>query len=145
MAYWKFNVERVNALEMQMRNDAIAVNSLVCSSGDLIHIDWSGIAQLATTGDRIDGVALNNTTFSSTNQTVEFQKVDMIPSMEKVASRKAPVSWGSITTANIGNFFDITATQDVDFTTASASTGVVRLIQVYTPTSGEFVFTGQWS
>lgn len=142
--YGRFNVERVNALDNQMRNDAIAVNSLICSSGDLIKISGAWFSTLATTGDRIDGVAIDNFTFASDNQTVSQLRVNFIPAQINQGTWKAPMTGGVLTEANIGDFFSISATQFVDFATASPTTGVVKCVKVFPwGLSGEFLFTGQ--
>ena len=143
MAFWKFNMGRMNAFENQARADAIASNSFACSSGDAIRITATGFATTAWVWERIDGIALNNTTYSSNNQTVSKQRVDMIPSFEKTATWQIPVAGWSITEANIADFFDLDVNQNVDFTTASTTVWVCRLVKVLSATLGEFTLTGQ--
>lgn len=116
--------------------DAIASNSLDVAQGTLLSIS-GGFAVAAGVGTNIVWVSKDQKVFASDNQTVAKEKVNYHPAFTSARFR-APITGGTITAAKVGNLYDLTAAQVVNWATESATTGQVRLEEFISATVGIF-------
>lgn len=139
---WTFNEQRISSY-VKGTEHAIGANSLVVTPWDAIRIVWQ-IASLSTPGQRIDGIAHSLKTFSATNETVEKDVVIYRNNVENDTYKIEVSGWVLLDTTD--KFFQLTAGQLVDFATASATTGQVKLVEILPwGTFGIFELTKQWS
>lgn len=124
-----FDTYRIDAYT-DFTESVVAENSLVVEAGDAVRVDpATGFVALSWVGERIDWISQTLKTFTATNETVEKQSVLFRPNMAN-DTYKVEVSGGLLTQANIYQYFQLTAGQLVDFATASATTGVVQLVEI---------------
>ena len=87
----------------------IASNSLDASSGTLISlVSW--LADETGAGVDIAGVSVTEKLFASDNATVALAKVTIVPADADVVY-EMPITGGTITIADQGKYYDITAAQ----------------------------------
>lgn len=118
--------------------NGIASNSLAVEQGALLaKVSW--FVEIAAAGEDIVGVSLTNKTFASDNQTVD-QDLVIYEEANDYLKIQMPITWGTITQADEGKYFDITSDSDqtVDGTTESASTGQLQLVKFISATKGVF-------
>lgn len=114
----------------------IGTNSIAFVSGDLVAIK-SGFVDKAVAGDTIVGISLETKTMASDNQT-GVQEVLEFAALADNTILKIEVTNGTIAQANVGQLFDLTATQTVDGATAGTGTSL-RLKEVLSTGLGLFV------
>jgi len=114
----------------------IAGNSLDASSGTFISIT-GGYAVATWAGVDIAGVSVTEKVFASDNQTVALAKVSIAPTDAGV-EYGISISGGTITQADVGKFYDLTAAQVVDGATESTTTGQLQMTKFVSATYGYF-------
>lgn len=102
---------------------------LVSKSGGFIAKSWAG--------DSIIGISETDKTMASDNQTVAQERVIYTPIGEDTVL-EATITGGTITQSDEGKYFDIDASQDVDGTTESTTTGQVEMVKFISATKGHF-------
>lgn len=117
-------------------NSYVASNSLDASSGTLISL-VSGLADETGAGVDIAGVSVTEKVFASDNATVGLQKVTIVSADADVVY-EMPITGGTITIADQGKFYDITAAQVVDGVSESATTGQLQMVEFISATRGRF-------
>jgi hypothetical protein len=115
--------------------ESIAKNSLSVSFGDLVALK-SGYVDVAAAGDKIEGIAVETTTFDADNQTVKKAKVQYLRTSDDTEFELS-VAGGTIAQANVGSTYDVTG-GSADATTVGTGTQL-RLRKVLTSTKGIFV------
>ena len=102
----------------------IGANSLVLDGSYFVK-QTAGIVDKATTGTIIVWVNETETTFASDNQTVAKKEVVFVPA---TADRlyEVEITWGTITKADEGMYYDLTDADTVNWTTGSAIKSVVN-------------------
>ena len=114
----------------------IASNSLDASSGTLISlVSW--LADETGAGVDIAGVSVTEKLFASDNATVALAKVTIVPADADVVY-EMPITGGTITIADQGKYYDITAAQVVDGATESTTTGQLQMVEFISATRGKF-------
>lgn len=126
--------------------DLIGANSVVFQVGDLIRVNTSGFAALATAGDLILGVVtgvvsknrttidpdsatLDTYTMASDNQTVAQKRVKYIPALQDYLFYNDADD--SLASTNLFQYFNLNDENDVDVSGSSDSTlSTVRLVQL---------------
>ncbi len=92
---------------------------------------------LATVGGNIDGIAKQEVTMASDNQTVAKREVLWEPIKPSTTVRMT-VTGGTITSADVGKFFDLATASTVDGATESATTGQLKMTKFISATKCEF-------
>lgn len=98
---------------------------------------------LSGAGDTIVGVSTAQKTMASDNQTVAREKIVYTP-VSLVDTWDAPILGGTITTADINKYYDITSTQVVDGATENTTTGQLQLVSVILAPSGATMGLGRF-
>lgn len=124
----------------------IGKNSVVFSAGDIIRVNTSGFADIATTGEEIAGVVTTvvtsagspvtpdsgtteTWTLASDNQTSAKRKVGFIPALPNYLFFND--SDDTLAQTNLFQYFDTNDENDVDVATATdTATAQVRLIEI---------------
>ena len=114
----------------------VAANSLAAAQGTLLRLN-GGFMEAADAGETIEGVSTQKKTFDSDNQTVDQDKVNYKP-VRSSDTYFAEITWGTITQADVGKYFDINSSQQVDGTTESTTTGQVKMEEFISATLGVF-------
>lgn len=114
----------------------IASNSLVLDTADLVSLSSGYIAKTGV-GETIVGVSATKKTFASDNQTVA-QAVATYEPISDELRLQITVDAASLVQADVGKFYDLTASQQVDYSTESATTGQVQCVEVISTTEGIF-------
>lgn len=120
----------------------IASNSLVLADGDLLTKSGGFVIKAGATG-KIEGIATGGQTFASDNQTVAQAQVESVKVADDTVF-EIEISGGTITQADEGKFYSLTAAGIVDGTTeATASTEAapkqVKMEKFISATLGRFV------
>ena len=127
-----------NSLNKEL-DHRVAANSLAANPGLLLK-EASGFATEADANAKFLGVCTQTKTFDSDNQTVAKALITFEPARVG-KSRKLPIAGGSVTQANVGNRFTITAAQAVDGTSAAStktSSLNLKLVEFISATKGLF-------
>jgi len=114
----------------------IAGNSLDASSGTFISLT-GGYAVATGAGVSIAGVSVTEKVFDADNQTVDMAKVSIVPTDADVVY-EISISGGTITQADVGKYYDLTAAQLVDGATESTTTGQLQMVAFISATLGQF-------
>ena len=114
----------------------VSANSADFGSGTPVSIGATG-AVPSTAGTTIVGVSVTAKTFASDNFTVAKDVVNYIPS-EANQHYQITITGGTITIADQGKYYDLTAAAIVDGATESTTTGQVRLEKFISATLGVF-------
>jgi len=117
----------------------VAGNSLAANPG-LVLTETSGFAEEAGAASKCIGVCTQTKTFDSDNETVAKDLVTYEPVFAG-KSRKMPIEGGSVTQADVGNYFGLTAAQAVEGTDSTAtktSSLNWRLVEFVSATKGLF-------
>ena len=116
--------------------DGIGDNSMV--------LDWAyflqqtaGIVEKATAGANIVWVNVTEWTMASDNETVAKVRVNFVPA-DAGRLYEVEISWGTITVADEGKYYDLTDADTVDGTSESTSTGQLQLVKFVTATKSIF-------
>lgn len=116
----------------------VAENSLVAVTGLPINVE-SGIVSKADAGEKIEGLSMETKTFDSDNESVKKSKLEFVR-LKDETEVEFEVSGGTISTANVGDLFDITSTGVVN---GASITPVAQVDTVtLTGTSGTATVTG---
>lgn len=145
--FWNAKLSKINSM-VERLEEKIWVNSLQCSSGDLLRMD-NGYLNLAWPWDVIEWVALDNVTFPPNNITWPKYTIKYRHVMEFVYY-EMPVTWGSLIASMVWWYFDMDVNQTVDFATYNTSSWQLRLETItdtVTGTRGLFtiMFFGLWA
>ena len=132
MGYTNAVAEKTNGYNIGTESK-IAANSADFSQGTLV----SEAGGVATTGDVLAGVSLTNKVFSATNVTTDLDRVIYIPN-ETRQFYIMPITGGTITLADQGKYFGITAAQLVDGISKSATVGKLQMEKFISATKGVF-------
>lgn len=135
MAYTTFKARKTNEYGIGTQS-FVAANSADFGSGTPVSIGATG-AVPATAGTTIVGVSVTDTTFASDNFTVAKDVVLYVPSQAN-QHYQITITGGTVTIADQGKYYDLTAAAIVDGATESATTGQVRLEKFISATSGVF-------
>ena len=105
----------------------VASNSLVVEQGSLLTlVGWSFVT-LSWAGDTIEGVSVTKKTYASDNQTNALETVIYRPSTHTDNFYQMDINGGTVTAEDVGKFYDINASQEIDGITESTTTGQMRL------------------
>ena len=120
----------------------IASNSLVLADGDLLAKSGGFVIKAGATG-KIEGIATGAQTFASDNQTVAKTQVESVKTADDVVF-EITITGGTITQADEGKFYNLTAGGIVDGATeAAASTEAaprqLKMEKFISATLGRFV------
>lgn len=102
----------------------IGTNSATIASGEFVGIASGFATKLGATGP-IEGIALQTVTFASDNQTVAKATVQVLLPRKGITF-VAPCTSASLSQANVGNFFVLDSSQNVDYSTASTAPAIVN-------------------
>lgn len=102
----------------------IAENSLSVLDGDLVSHNSEFVEKADATSGLIAGMAAGEQTFESDNQTVDQKNVTFIAANADTRYRM-DIDGGTVTSANVKDYFLLTATGDVDGTSVSGDRSVV--------------------
>lgn len=106
------------------RRRYIGTNSATITAGDLVGLSGGFATKLGATG-AIEGIAEETKTFTSNNQTVAKATVQVtLP--RKGVTFALPCSSGSLAQADVGSYFLINSSQEVDYTTKTTSVAIVN-------------------
>lgn len=131
----QFNTSDINS------EKGIGANSLDLSSGGHFLTKTAGIITKAVTGGEICGTNITQKVFSSDNQTVDAVKVEFYPSEIQIRY-EVEITGGSVTELS-NKYFDLSDSETVDGTTASATTGQLKLVEFISATKGVFVIVNK--
>lgn len=106
-------------------DEKVAANDLVVEAGDFVKLS-NNFIEKAGVGDRIEGVSHTTKTFTSDNETVAKANVNYRPRRD-LDTYKVIVDGGVLDQSYVGQFFEMTVDQAIDFTSADPSNGVFRL------------------
>ena len=101
-----------------------------------------GFLILATVGGNIDGIAKQEITMASDNQTVAKKEVLWEPIKPSTTVRMT-ITGGTITVADEGKFYDLATASTVDGATESATTGQLKLTKFISATKCEFAIVNK--
>lgn len=135
MGYTNANATKTNGYTSGLVSK-VAANSVDLDEGTLVKID-GGYITVAGAGDTIEGVSVTKNVFASDNQTVAMELATYMPANAN-QWYEMPITGGSVTAADVGKYFDITAAQVVDGASESASTGQLKMEQFISATRGVF-------
>ena len=148
MAGFRFRKTLAGGTAEATQLDLIGANSVVFQIGDLIRVNTSGFAALATTGDLILGVVtgvaskngvavdadsgtLDTYTMASDNQTVAQKKVKYVPALQEYLF--LGVADGNLAATNLFQYFGVDDENNPDSASVSPSDSTLntlRLIQL---------------
>lgn len=120
----------------------VGANSVAFLPGDFL-TGSTEFVTLAATGETIVGVCASQITMASDNQTVARNKVSYTPTSAK-ETYNVPILGGTITTADINKYYDITLTQVVDGSTENTTTGQLQLVDLLLAPSGATMGLGKF-
>jgi len=114
----------------------IGGNSMVLDGAYFLQ-QTSGIIEKATAGARIVWVNVTEWTMTSDNETVAKKRINFVPAS---AGRlyEVEISWGTITVADEGKFYNLSDADTVDWITESATTGQLQLVKFVKATKSIF-------
>lgn len=142
MGYWK--AVQHNALGYNSGLEArVGANSVAFLPWDFLS-NTTEFVTLSGAGDTIVGVSASQVTLASDNQTVARTKILYTPSFVDFTSYDVPILGGTITTADINKYYDITSTQVVDGATESTTTGQLQLVDLILAPSGATMGLGRF-
>lgn len=101
-----------------------------------------GFLILSTVGGNIDGVAKQEVTMASDNQTVAKKEVLWEPVKASTTFRMT-ITGGTITVADEGKYYDLATASTVDGATESATTGQLKLVKFITATKCDFAIVNK--
>jgi len=136
MVFWYFNLHEHNASESWLRG-WIAKDSLAVISGTPLKSGATWV-DVAWAWDSIIGISCTDYTFASNNFTVAKKKVLYIPEPEMQNTYVMPIVGWTITTADIGKYYDLDSDWAVDGTSESTSTGQLVMVNYISATKWEF-------
>lgn len=131
MAITGATVMKSGVLETNYYNDAIAKNSEVITSGDLLTVQ-SGLLSVAGATQTIVGIAAKTQTYASDNQTVAKIAPLYIPVSERTLFLMGTNADLTGNATNAGTYYGITGAtnaQVVDVTTG-VTTGASRVVEI---------------
>ena len=121
----------------------LAANSLDLSDWAHFLSESSWVIGLATAWVRIVWVNQTQKLYTSDNQTNAKAQVGYIsPEADRIYD--VNITGGSITVANEQQYFNLSNSVTVDWTTASASTGQVQMIKFVSATNSKFKVANRW-
>ena len=97
----------------------IWVNSAAVQGWDFVQVSWNFVT-VATTSWKIDWVANGTYTFTSDNQTVAMKKMSFTQNSDDLLIESA-ITWGTITVADEGKFYNLSDARTVDGTTEATT------------------------
>lgn len=112
----------------------LGANSLTLANGRHFVVKAAGVVGKAVTGGVISGVSYTQDTFASDNQTVAKAKVEFEP--ETTNNEYQATFDGDIAITDEAKFYDIVDSQNIDQSTASATTGQVQLVKFLSAREG---------
>lgn len=129
------SVRRENA-HAKVSRTALAKNSLALTEPAFVFVA-GGIVDVAVAGGRIDGVSNSIATYASDNQTVAMKNAEYTD-VSTQNTYKVTVSGGTITSADVGKYYDLSDSVTVDGTTESTTTGQLRMVEFISATECVF-------
>jgi len=119
----------------------IGGNSVVFT--DKCMVDATGwFLILAIVGGNIDGIAKQEVTMASDNQTGAMKEVLWEP-IKPSTTVKMTVTGGTITVADEGKFFDLATASTVNWASESATTGQLKMTKFISATKCEFAIVNK--
>lgn len=119
----------------------IASNSLSIANGDLLTLASGFVAKAVAASPVIVGVANGTATYAADNQTVAKKQVNYLRLIPRETIVELPLSAATLTQADVGKFYTLNASQQVDLTTGAAVKGVLplQLVKFVSSSRGQFV------
>lgn len=119
----------------------IATNSLSIANGDLITFASGFVAKAVAASTAIHGIANGTKVYAADNQTVAKSKVNYLAITPRETVIDIPLSAATLAQADVGKFYTLNASQQVDLTTGAAVKGVLplQLIEFVSSSKGKFV------
>lgn len=119
----------------------IASNSLVIANGDLVTLSGGFVAKAVAATPKIIGIANGTKTYSVTNQTVEKSRLNYLRLIPWETILEIPTSAATLAQTDVGKFYTLNATQQVDLTTGAAAKGILplQLVEFVSTSKGRFV------
>lgn len=115
---------------------AIGGNWVTFAYRDMVNYTGGAVIK-AVAGGVISGVAKQNATFSSDNQTVAKATLTYEPVKDSNTYRMT-ITGGTITIADEGKYYDLATATTVDWATESTTTWQLELVKFVTATSSDF-------
>ena len=127
---------RTRTMPFKGKTAEIAENGLNITKGNLVTIK-AGYADKAVAGDTILGISKQTKVFDANNQTVAKEKLTFAP-LDTYSEFEELVTNGTISQANVGAKFNLTATGTIDGATAGTGTQA-ELVKFIKSNYGAFI------
>lgn len=121
--------------------EGIAANSLSVANGDLLTLSAGFVIKAVAASTAIIGVANGTKVYASDNQTVAKAKVNYMVVEPRETVLELPTSAATLAQTDVGKYYTLNASQQVDLTTGATAKGVLplQLVEFVSTSKGRFV------